>query len=777
MNTVILRSVDRGIRNRGDTVEFSASKYLGPEVKKVEDLLAHMEGFTLSPDGKISFNGKELEKILINGEDMAGSDYQLLSHHLRAGLIEKVQLIMNYNEDRLMRKVSHSGKVGINLKVHDSLLHQLSGGLEYGATLSGRRLAGFHVLKMDGKLKTIGSIRFNETGERDAGSMLDENGDGHGGHAGVGMSGLLAQMGSGTFHTTILPASYTRNNHDAIGSVSLNMPLGNGTKAHFKIGAGRTNRSQKINALEIYSMPDRSDWFLNSRQESFQKNSLVDVTLGLEHDRMKGNRGDVAVVVSGALLRGSLNRQTSGILEDSMNELKRDQIKGVTLRGTESFRLGKGVLRTEYEANMRIDNLILADLTQRYASFFGLDTTYQGILQQLKTRAADKKISLSYLTNHRGHEWRAGVRSKGGVDQLWAASKFTGLTDSTLYPKQKSSTGFHSLTMFTDLSIDLGRRSRLAFSMEGGMGGVDGSGRYGHSINSLIYDFGIGYEKFFNPFQGVSITYKTCRHLQDLCYALPLPLFSGNATIMEPSELKGPRSQHQLNLSFHSRSISSGVGMFLQMKYGMSVKEQNWATVFDPRINLLTPFTSTRTEQLLMAFSLERYIPAMSMKWIMEGNHTFSSGDISLNHATLVKKFINNGLGVKALSGWKGKLNIEVAFHWEQNRISLNENVTRTQSNTTSLYRLDLKIKYPIGNRIYLASVISWYHAPDRSDLPAWGLHFSWKPSSIVEFALDGHNLLNIREFGEMDLFQGVSSFRSYVLVPRYVMFRVSIDF
>jgi len=133
MDPVRIRAGDKGIRSRGDTLEFTASRYAGPEVRKVEDLISKMEGFVVSPDGKISFNGQELEKILVNGEDMTGRNYRLLSRNLRSGLIAKVQLIRNYNDDRLLREASPSGKVGVNLSIADSLLDRLTGGVEAGA--------------------------------------------------------------------------------------------------------------------------------------------------------------------------------------------------------------------------------------------------------------------------------------------------------------------------------------------------------------------------------------------------------------------------------------------------------------------------------------------------------------------------------------------------------------------------------------------------------------------------------------------------------------------
>jgi phage baseplate assembly protein gpV len=53
---------------KGDTLEFSADSYKITESAVVEDLLKKMPGVEISSDGKITVNGREIKKILVEGE-------------------------------------------------------------------------------------------------------------------------------------------------------------------------------------------------------------------------------------------------------------------------------------------------------------------------------------------------------------------------------------------------------------------------------------------------------------------------------------------------------------------------------------------------------------------------------------------------------------------------------------------------------------------------------------------------------------------------------------
>ena len=54
---------------RNDTVEYNADSYKVTEGSVLEDLLKKMPGVEIASDGKVTVNGKEIKKIMIDGKE------------------------------------------------------------------------------------------------------------------------------------------------------------------------------------------------------------------------------------------------------------------------------------------------------------------------------------------------------------------------------------------------------------------------------------------------------------------------------------------------------------------------------------------------------------------------------------------------------------------------------------------------------------------------------------------------------------------------------------
>ncbi|MEN9917637.1 MAG: hypothetical protein RL662_73 [Bacteroidota bacterium] len=78
---------------RGDTVEYNADSYKVQQSAMVEDLLKKMPGAEVSAEGKITINGKEIKKILVDGKEFFSSDPKVASKNLPAQMVDKLQVL------------------------------------------------------------------------------------------------------------------------------------------------------------------------------------------------------------------------------------------------------------------------------------------------------------------------------------------------------------------------------------------------------------------------------------------------------------------------------------------------------------------------------------------------------------------------------------------------------------------------------------------------------------------------------------------------------------
>ncbi|QXP60804.1 hypothetical protein [Olleya sp. HaHaR_3_96] len=116
LEEVIITAPKKAITIKKDTISYNLSSYLSGEEVKVKDILKKLPGITVNEDsGAIKFKGKEIEALLLGGDDLFGSNYTLGSKNINASVIAQVQAIENYSENALLKVIEDGEKVAINL--------------------------------------------------------------------------------------------------------------------------------------------------------------------------------------------------------------------------------------------------------------------------------------------------------------------------------------------------------------------------------------------------------------------------------------------------------------------------------------------------------------------------------------------------------------------------------------------------------------------------------------------------------------------------------------
>lgn len=81
-----------------DTVEYNAAAYKLKNNAVVEDLLKKLPGITITEEGKILVNGKEVKRVMVDGKDFFRSNPNLSIKNIPASIMEKLQVIDDKSE-------------------------------------------------------------------------------------------------------------------------------------------------------------------------------------------------------------------------------------------------------------------------------------------------------------------------------------------------------------------------------------------------------------------------------------------------------------------------------------------------------------------------------------------------------------------------------------------------------------------------------------------------------------------------------------------------------
>lgn len=132
LEEVVVRA-GRAIRNRGDTLEYTADSFAVRPGDNVESLLKRLPGVQVDRKGKITAQGEAVKKVLVDGDEFFSDDPGMATRYLRADAIDKVQVYDKKSEQAEFTGIDDGLKTKtINLKLKRNKKNGLFGKVSAG---------------------------------------------------------------------------------------------------------------------------------------------------------------------------------------------------------------------------------------------------------------------------------------------------------------------------------------------------------------------------------------------------------------------------------------------------------------------------------------------------------------------------------------------------------------------------------------------------------------------------------------------------------------------
>ena len=170
------------IKSKGDTTSYYVSMFADSLDRSIGDVIKKMPGLSLDKSGAIRFQGVRIDKFYIEGLDMMGSRYGILTNNIRAKDVASVEVFENHQPIKILQSArgegEASGKVAVNLK-----LKQKSKGAFIGSVQAGIGCSpfiwdgGFVGMFFSDNFQSLTTLKSNNSGE-DIISELQEQFDG-----------------------------------------------------------------------------------------------------------------------------------------------------------------------------------------------------------------------------------------------------------------------------------------------------------------------------------------------------------------------------------------------------------------------------------------------------------------------------------------------------------------------------------------------------------------------------------------------------------------------
>lgn len=155
----------RPIESSGDTISYNPYYFKDGTEKNVEELLSKLPGFSVNTDsGIIKYQGREIKKILLDGDDVTGNNYKVLSKNLSAEWLEGIEVVKKFNDKRLLRGIKQSDDIAINLKLSEKAKAPIFGKANLGVGIESKYELKSELLSYLKKLKLFSIAETNNIG-------------------------------------------------------------------------------------------------------------------------------------------------------------------------------------------------------------------------------------------------------------------------------------------------------------------------------------------------------------------------------------------------------------------------------------------------------------------------------------------------------------------------------------------------------------------------------------------------------------------------------------
>jgi hypothetical protein len=121
------------VKIKEDTVEFSTAAYKVRDGAPIEDVIKKLPGADVDKDGNITFQGKSVTKVRVNGKDFFGGDLKTATQNLPADAVQNVQMVNDYGDQANLTGIKTSDPETIlNINIKPSRNHGYFGQASIG---------------------------------------------------------------------------------------------------------------------------------------------------------------------------------------------------------------------------------------------------------------------------------------------------------------------------------------------------------------------------------------------------------------------------------------------------------------------------------------------------------------------------------------------------------------------------------------------------------------------------------------------------------------------
>jgi len=759
LNEVVLEAYQK-IKIDTDTMTFNAASYKNGSEQVVEDLLKNLPGVEVLNDGNIKVNGKPIDKLLVEGDDLFDKKYKLLSKNLDAKNISEVQILNNFEDNPVLKSFQESEKVAINLKLKENTKNIWFGNIGLGLGNDERYEGTANLGLLKKKIKIFNLTSTNSISNLSTSQV---------------QNGIQADISVARTETKIEKENNTLVDIDNVSNPNLssNEDLFNNSFLNSFALVTKLSGSTKLRSLTYYAF-DKIDkqntnqvqFFTSLEEVGFSEErslSIRDIFFATELE-IKHFSKDSTYYKFDFSFENNPSRQRGNILTniDQVYQLQDDnkhnffnhlnitkKLKENTLLSAYAY---YGVNRTEQflqvESNVIDQGANNEDMPSSTGQNINSPLEYTGLIAEIITKHDHSELGFEFATNFDNDKINSSVTTgnQSAVDSL---------TNGTSY----RNFSFGSTVKYTyAFSNALKLKSSLNISQ-----------------NYIDLNDNDSQEFFINPSIGLKykndrtgafgLNYSFTNNLPPIQYLNENFIIRNYRTFTRGLNSIDPIRNQNINFRYSYQNYKSLFLVNSSVSYGFSNVNYGFESFVDEAASFNTYRILEGGDILNFNLGVNKYLNILPISVRLSTSQSWSNNFVDFNNNIGRVRNYNANYRLQGTTYLNIPLNFKFYLQYNDSKGIFNQQQTSNnyfEASLNSILELSETLVFKIKNNYYSINTNNFLFSNLEAD-------FNPKKSRW-SFRLIGSNLSNVNEFSNVFISEFQSSTSSFNIVPRYLL-------
>ena len=427
LQEVIIKGKTPPVIARGDTTEYHVAAFSDSTEFSVEDLLKKLPGAQISETGRITLNGKDVDRVLIEGDDLFSQNYQIATRNLRANMVSKIQSIDRYQENPLMKGIQESDRLVLNLKVKEDKKYRIAGSATLGSGYGDEiklfaHSSLFSITRREktyliGNANNTGYNAIGSTGGLSQGDVFDRN------RQSLQNNPLSPDVlvSTSILETAGLPLIFSRTNRTGLVYLGHVLPVSTGFKIRMSGWLAQERLQQQVTYDSRYLL-DSGYFSLTENRRTGQQSGIRNFQAELDYffsDHKQSLRSFIQINGSPEQETRQVLRTANGTLSESLDQHLSGRPFQSLATVEYTFKTGESSLFQLAARDAHFDaRQTLLPVYDYYPAFFGLDSSFVFLRQGSRQFQHLNALNARYLGRRWSLHWTLEVGAQQESGQL-----------------------------------------------------------------------------------------------------------------------------------------------------------------------------------------------------------------------------------------------------------------------------------------------------------------------------------------------------------------------